>query len=100
MREYVYNRVLPTSYVEVVGHTDVVGLYEHNQALSERRATTVYNGIMQQTKGKVGYINKRGVGEDEPLYDNSLPEGRFYNRTVQVIIKTPVESWEQLGGGK
>lgn len=96
MREYVYNRVLPTSLVEVVGHTDVVGLYEHNQRLSERRATTVYNGIMQQTKGKVGSIMKRGVGEDEPLYNNSLPEGRFYNRTVQVIIKTPVESWDTI----
>lgn len=96
MREYVYNRVLATSNVEVVGHTDVVGLYEHNQALSERRSNTVYNGIMQQTKGKVGNIIKRGVGEDEPLYDNSLPEGRFYNRTVQVIIKTPVESWEEI----
>lgn len=94
MREYVYNRVLPTSHVVVVGHTDVVGLYEHNQGLSERRATTVYNGIMRQTKGKVGFISKLGVGEDEPLYDNSLPEGRFYNRTVQVVIKTPVESWE------
>ncbi|MCX7880604.1 MAG: OmpA family protein [Ignavibacteria bacterium] len=97
MREYVYNRVLPSSFVEVVGHTDIVGLYEHNQKLSERRATTVFNGIMKQTGGKVGFIIKRGVGEDEPLYDNSLPEGRFYNRTVQVMIKTPIEAWMGIG---
>ncbi len=95
MNDYVYNRVFPTSYVEVIGHTDVVGLYEHNQRLSERRSKTVYNGIRRKTKGKYGKLIVRGVGEDEPLYDNSLPEGRFYNRTVQVIIKTPLSQFEK-----
>jgi outer membrane protein OmpA-like peptidoglycan-associated protein len=95
MREYVYERVLPSSKVEVIGHTDVVGLYDHNQALSERRSTTVYNGIMKKTNGKFGSMMKRGVGEDEPLYNNVLPEERFYNRTVQVIIRTPVEEYQK-----
>lgn len=91
MNDYVYDRAKPKSVIEVIGHTDVVGLYEHNQKLSERRANTVFNGIQRKTGGKVGSINKRGVGEEEPLYTNDLPEGRFYNRTVQVIIKTPIE---------
>ena len=91
MRDYVYNRCKPNSLVEVIGHTDVVGLYEHNQKLSERRSNTVYKDIKKYTKGKVGKLTVYGVGEDEPLYDNSLPEGRFYNRTVQVIIRTPIE---------
>lgn len=95
MKEYVYERVKPSSKVEVVGHTDVVGLYERNQKLSENRATTVTNGINKQTGGKFSVLNKRGVGEDEPLYRNDLPEGRFYNRTVQVTIKTPVSEYEQ-----
>ncbi|MEN6294673.1 MAG: OmpA family protein [Chloroherpetonaceae bacterium] len=95
MQEYVYERVRPTSWVEVVGHTDVVGLYDHNKALSDRRATTVRNGINTRTKSKYGVLIVRGVGEDEPLYNNDLPEGRFYNRTVQVIIRTPVEEYEQ-----
>lgn len=94
MNDYVYDRAKPKSVIEVIGHTDVVGLYEHNQKLSERRATTVFNGIQRKTGGKVGLINKRGVGEEEPLYTNDLPEGRFYNRTVQVIIKTPIEVQE------
>jgi outer membrane protein OmpA-like peptidoglycan-associated protein len=92
MRDYVYDRCKPNSLIEVIGHTDVVGLYEHNQKLSVRRSNTVYKGIMRKTKGKFAKIIKRGVGEDEPLYDNSLPEGRFYNRTVQVIIRTPIEN--------
>jgi len=95
MRDYVYDRVYPSSAVEVIGHTDVVGLYEHNMKLSERRSNTVHGGIMKKTGGKFGGLTKRGVGEDEPLYDNTLPEGRFYNRTVQVIIKTPLNEFEK-----
>ncbi|MDQ1265779.1 MAG: OmpA-like protein [Bacteroidota bacterium] len=91
MNDYVYDRVKPSSVVEVVGHTDVVGLYEHNQKLSDRRSNTVQTGIDKKTKSKYSRLAKRGVGEDEPLYSNELPEGRFYNRTVQVIIRTPVE---------
>jgi len=90
MNDYVYDRVKPTSVVEVIGHTDIVGLYEHNQKLSENRSRTVYEGIMKKTGGKFAILNRRGVGEDEPLYSNDLPEGRFYNRTVQVLIKTPI----------
>jgi len=95
MRDYVYSRIFPSSSVHVIGHTDVVGLYEHNQKLSERRATTVFNGIKATTKGKYSSLDTRGVGEDEPLYDNNLPEGRFYNRTVQVLIKTPLTEFEK-----
>ncbi len=95
MRDYVYDRVLPESKIEVIGHTDVVGLYDHNQKLSERRANAVYNELNKATKGKYNSLVKRGVGEDEALYTNDLPEGRFYNRTVQVLIRTPISAWEE-----
>ncbi len=94
MKDYVYNRVRPESVVEVIGHTDVVGLYETNAKLSVNRAKTVHTGINKESKGKYGNLEMRGVGEDEPLYDNETPEGRFYNRTVQVLIKTPVTGKE------
>jgi len=94
MREYVYERVRSTSVVEVVGHTDVVGLFDHNLRLSERRANTVYEGINRATSRRYAILNKKGVGEDDPLYTNELPEGRFYNRTVQVVIRTPVSEYE------
>ncbi len=95
MQNYVFNRIYPISRIDIIGHTDVVGLYEHNQRLSDRRANTVYKGIRRKTRGKYAELIKRGVGEDEPLYDNSLPEGRFYNRTVQVTIKTPLSQFEK-----
>lgn len=95
MNEYVYDRIFPSSVVEVIGHTDVVGMYDHNKRLSENRAKAVYNGITKKVKGNWAELERRGVGEDDPLYDNSLPEGRFYNRTVQVKIKTPLTDLEK-----
>ncbi len=91
LKEYVFPRVFPRTEIEVVGHTDVVGLYDHNKRLSENRSKTVQTGIKSTTGGKYGTLDSRGVGEDEALYTNELPEGRFYNRTVQVIIRTPLE---------
>ena len=34
----------------------------------------------------------KGYGKTEPLYPNELPEGRYYNRTVQVFIETPINN--------
>ncbi|MDT8323235.1 MAG: hypothetical protein RRA94_03905 [Bacteroidota bacterium] len=31
------------------------------------------------------------IDEAPELYDNDLPEGRFYCRTVAVEVKTPIE---------
>lgn len=94
MSDYVYQRCRPTSKIEVIGHTDVKGMYDTNKKLSVRRAGTVETGINRTTKGKFGFLKSDGVGEEDPLYPNELPEGRFYNRTVQVIIQTPVEEYE------
>jgi outer membrane protein OmpA-like peptidoglycan-associated protein len=95
MKDYVYDRVKPTSKVTVVGHTDVVGLEDHNQKLSERRSGTVKDGIDKKTSKQYSELNSQGVGEDTPLYPNELPEGRFYNRTVQVLIRTPLSEYEK-----
>jgi outer membrane protein OmpA-like peptidoglycan-associated protein len=90
LREYIYNDVRPGARIEVIGHTDVVGLEDRNAKLSGDRAGTVVNGIRKNVKsGVYAYLNGRGVGENDPLYPNDLPEGRFYNRTVQVRIATP-----------
>ncbi len=90
LKDYVYNRCFSSSKVEIVGHTDVVGMYEANKKLSINRAKTANDGIRSNTKG-VAVLTSDGVGEDNPIYDNSLPEGRFYNRTVSIKIQTPLE---------
>lgn len=94
MNDYVYSRCQPTSVISITGHTDVIGLYETNKKLSVNRARTVNTGIQNKTKGKYSNLISDGVGEDSPLYTNDLPEGRFYNRTVQVLIKTPTSAYD------
>ncbi len=91
LKEYVYPRIKPTSDIFVEGKTDVVGMYEHNKGLSERRSKTVERGIGANAN-KYNALSSRGTGEDEPLFTNELPEGRFFNRTVQVRIETPLTS--------
>jgi outer membrane protein OmpA-like peptidoglycan-associated protein len=88
MRDYVYGRVFPTSDITVTGHTDIVGLYETNIRLSERRAATVRAGIQRSSSGRFKSMSVKGVGPENPLYPNDMPEGRFYNRTVHVQIES------------
>lgn len=79
--------------IHVVGHTDSSGSDEYNQALSERRASSVGNQLIAN-----GVVNSRvrleGRGEREPIADNSTAEGRSRNRRVDIVIKPIVEGRE------
>jgi outer membrane protein OmpA-like peptidoglycan-associated protein len=88
LSEYVYEDILPPSHVEVIGYTDLVGIDGHNRDLSQGRADAVASLIRKNVK-KYASLTSRGVGETSQIYTNDLPEGRFYNRTVQIIVKTP-----------
>lgn len=79
--------VTEKSQVTVVGHTDRIGLPYYNQELSERRAQVAAQNLGMPVAPK----EVRGLGEKKLLYDNSLPEGRYYCRTVTVTIETPVD---------
>lgn len=72
------------SSVRIIGYTDRIGESAHNKALSERRAEEVRNNLTASN------IEARGVGEEELLFDNDLPEGRTYSRTVIIEVITPV----------
>ncbi len=90
IREFILPGVRPGAKINVTGYTDVVGLDDRNMKLSGDRANTVVQAVKRNVKaGLYNSLNGRGVGETAPLYSNDLPEGRFYNRTVQVIITTP-----------
>lgn len=90
LKEFVYSDIRQGAQIEITGYTDVVGLEDRNLKLSEQRAGTVVSGIRKNVRaGLYQSLNGKGVGETAPLYTNDLPEGRFYNRTVQVKIVTP-----------
>lgn len=72
--------------VIIRGHADDIGSEQYNQRLSEKRAKSVLNYL-----SKKGYLNMKktlyeGLGEKEPIADNSTPEGRKKNRRVEIII--------------
>jgi len=86
---------LPQVKAEIVGHTDNIGKEEYNIKLSERRALSVYKLLIASYgEDAAGRITYRGVGPFEPLYDNSTPEARAFNRTVTIILE-----YTATGGG-
>jgi outer membrane protein OmpA-like peptidoglycan-associated protein len=76
----------PDETVTVEGHTDNVGSPEYNQGLSERRAYSVRDYLVNQgvTPSRVTAI---GLGETQPKTTNDTPEGRQLNRRVEIHIR-------------
>lgn len=75
----------PDSTVQVLGHTDNVGDANYNQGLSERRAQSVAN-ILIDSGIAPARIRTIGRGEDSPVASNLSPEGRAQNRRVEIVI--------------
>lgn len=71
--------------IKVIGHTDSKGSDAYNQALSERRASSVaaYLLGMHVAPNK---ITSEGRGESEPVADNETEEGRAKNRRVELHL--------------
>jgi OOP family OmpA-OmpF porin len=71
--------------VKIIGHTDSDGSEAYNQALSLRRANTVRDYVVE--KGvRPEIISVSGMGESQPVADNSTKEGRAQNRRVEVMV--------------
>jgi outer membrane protein OmpA-like peptidoglycan-associated protein len=81
-------RELPEAQVSIIGHTDNIGKQEYNLKLSERRARSVYDQIIDfYGEEDAERITYQGVGADAPLYDNVTPEARAFNRTVTITLE-------------
>ena len=71
----------------VVGYTDSVGSEEMNQALSEKRASSVINYLQQACRWKpYRMLTPTGMAESDPLASNDTPEGKAQNRRVSVNV--------------
>lgn len=76
--------------INIIGHTDNVKLrstsaFKSNYELSLARARSVEK-ILTPLITDPSRITVEGKGEDEPIADNSTPEGRAKNRRVEVMI--------------
>lgn len=69
----------------IVGHTDSRGSEAYNQGLSERRANSVRNFLIEQGLDPTIMV-ARGEGELNPIASNATEEGRQENRRVEISI--------------
>jgi outer membrane protein OmpA-like peptidoglycan-associated protein len=88
----------PGLNLEVEGHTDSTGGDELNQKLSEQRAGTTREYLIQQGLAE-GHITAKGYGKTMPVADNSTNQGRQQNRRVELIVSGEVIG-SQIGAAK
>jgi OmpA-OmpF porin, OOP family len=77
-------RDFPTIKVEVQGHTDSVGNDAYNMRLSQARAESVRDYLIQRGVDP-GRMVARGYGETRPIESNRTKKGRAENRRVEFV---------------
>jgi outer membrane protein OmpA-like peptidoglycan-associated protein len=75
----------PGLHLEVEGHTDSVGSDTYNQGLSERRAQSVRDYLVQQGISRDAIVS-HGFGESSPVTTNDNAAGRQQNRRVELVV--------------
>jgi OOP family OmpA-OmpF porin len=72
--------------VRVEGHTDSIGSEAYNQKLSQDRAESVVNYLVESGVSSSSLIPV-GMGESSPVANNDSDAGRAANRRVDFIVK-------------
>lgn len=84
----------PNAPLLIEGHTDGVGTHAHNMKLSDDRAASVKNWLVQNAGTQGSRITTRGWGETKPIAPNKNPNGsdnpagRQKNRRVEITLRT------------
>lgn len=71
--------------ITIEGYTDNLGSDSYNRELSQRRADSVRDFLVQSGIS-ADRITARGLGEEYPVASNDTQAGRQQNRRVQIII--------------
>jgi outer membrane protein OmpA-like peptidoglycan-associated protein len=81
----------PSTFVDVMGHTDSVGSAAVNQRLSEQRAQAVA-GALTGLGVQSARLATRGFGYNVPIASNDTEEGRAQNRRVEIRLSPVTEA--------
>lgn len=87
--------IYPSMTVEIRGHTDTDGEEWYNQRLSERRAASVRDFLVEHGVS-AGRLKTVGYGERQPIADGDTEEGRARNRRVEMYIVSLAAAGEGL----
>ncbi len=81
-------KLLAQAKVDIVGHTDNIGSAAYNSKLSQQRAAETSKLLAAAYGEDLGTrVTVAGVGSKNPLFDNSSPEARSFNRTVTITLE-------------
>jgi outer membrane protein OmpA-like peptidoglycan-associated protein len=72
--------------IVVYGYTDNVGTLDNNMDLSQKRAQSVRDYLVQRGIPQ-DLITAQGKGPNEPISDNNSVEGRAANRRVELVVQ-------------
>ena len=80
-----FMKTYPSVKIEISGHTDDIGTNEYNMTLSEQRAGSVAEYLMNSSidNERIKYV---GYGFSKPLISNDSEEGRALNRRTELVI--------------
>jgi outer membrane protein OmpA-like peptidoglycan-associated protein len=79
----------PELHFEIEGHTDATGSDDYNQLLSEKRAASVRD-YMVDAGVSINSVIARGFGKTRPIADNTTAGGRKLNRRVEMVVSGEV----------
>ncbi len=79
----------PELKLEIEGHTDSLGSDSFNQSLSEKRAATVRDYLLDSSV-PMSNVVARGFGKTRPIAANNTATGRKLNRRVEMIVSGDV----------
>ncbi len=71
--------------IEIAAHTDSLGSDDYNLKLSQKRAQSVVNYLIEHNVPKSRLV-ARGYGRSRPVADNATEDGRAQNRRVEFRI--------------
>lgn len=74
----------PEVRIEIRGYTDSVGKASSNMTLSQRRADSVKQYLVNAGIDPARLVSK-GYGEESPISSNSTPAGRAENRRIEFM---------------
>ena len=84
--------VFPRSELIIEGHTDSFGSDDQNQVLSQERAESVQQYMINAMRIPTYRLIATGYGETRPVASNETESGRARNRRIDIVIRPNIES--------
>ena len=76
----------PKSTVLILGHSSDVGQADYNMMLSDKRANSVANILIEKYRINRNRVSAKGEGITQPIIEGNSPEANKANRRIEAYI--------------